>query len=435
MISKVVTKLGVLYDDTPPAKRQAAEASVHNRPTTAGTTAATAVVPESSVEAPSTVPPAPPPAEPSSRSPATSPAKSPAKPPAKAPAKTPAKSPAKRPVNPITKVSAKAPAKSPAAMAPKKRTRKATPSTLLISSPQNPTRVQPPRNVVRPAESVDISAGDDQMDSGNNDDLRVDEDDVEYDVEGTSESSSSEDEATSDEEDAVNLSAGTPFDKMTKDQLSEHAKTGWTACFAQDNTSVQLPAAKLAHASAAPTELANALGNSVEGLFFMLLSKSMWLSIATESNRYSRRQTRSWLANEESRRGVQKKMAKHWAVDAQGAVPKGTFGRYMARRRFEEIVRFLHFSDNHGPDARKYKTWKIKPIADTINTTFKLGMTVGQRILYDEGMIPMRSKYNPMRQYLRGKPHPWRTKCFLTCDADSGYCYRYVILLFMYSTG
>lgn len=117
-------------------------------------------------------------------------------------------------------------------------------------------------------------------------------------------------------------------------------------------------------------------------------------------------------------------MSKHWALDAQGAVPKGTFGRYMARKRFEEIVRFLHFSDNHGPDALKYKTWKIKPVADTINATFKLGMTVGQRIAFDEGMIPMRSKYNPMRQYLRGKPHPWGTKCFLTCDAVSGYCYR-----------
>ncbi|ETO69761.1 hypothetical protein F444_13716, partial [Phytophthora nicotianae P1976] len=51
-------------------------------------------------------------------------------------------------------------------------------------------------------------------------------------------------------------------------------------------------------------------------------------------------------------------------------------------------------------------------------------MTVGHRIAFDEGMIPMRSKYNPMRQYLRGKPHPWGTKCFLKCDADSGYCYR-----------
>ncbi|ETP03815.1 hypothetical protein F441_19293 [Phytophthora nicotianae CJ01A1] len=111
-----------------------------------------------------------------------------------------------------------------------------------------------------------------------------------------------------------------------------------------------------------------------------------------------------------------------WAI--HGAVPKGTFGRYMARKRFEEIVRFLHFSDNSHADAVKFKTWKIKPVADTINATFKLEMTVGQRIPFDEGMIPMRSKYNPMRQYLRGKPHPWGTKCFLTCDADSGYCYR-----------
>ncbi|ETO77671.1 hypothetical protein F444_07150 [Phytophthora nicotianae P1976] len=118
------------------------------------------------------------------------------------------------------------------------------------------------------------------------------------------------------------------------------------------------------------------------------------------------------------------KLSKHWAVDVQGAVPKGTFGRHMARKRFEEIVRFLHFSDNIHVDAVKFKTWKIKPVADTFNSTFKLGMTVGQRIALDEGMIPMRSKYNPMRLYLRGKPHPWGTKCFLTCDPDSRYYYR-----------
>ncbi|ETL79103.1 hypothetical protein L917_20194, partial [Phytophthora nicotianae] len=29
------------------------------------------------------------------------------------------------------------------------------------------------------------------------------------------------------------------------------------------------------------------------------------------------------------------KISKRWAVDAQGAVSKGTFGRYMSRRRFE----------------------------------------------------------------------------------------------------
>ncbi|KAG2987679.1 hypothetical protein PC128_g24455 [Phytophthora cactorum] len=96
----------------------------------------------------------------------------------------------------------------------------------------------------------------------------------------------------------------------------------------------------------------------------------------------------------------------------------------MPRKRFEEFVQFLHFSNNNSANPKKFKTWKIKPVADTINRTVKLGMTVGRPIVFDEGMIPMRSKFNHMRQYLKGKPHPWGTKCFLTCDADSGYCYR-----------
>ncbi|KAJ8528722.1 hypothetical protein ON010_g14608 [Phytophthora cinnamomi] len=96
----------------------------------------------------------------------------------------------------------------------------------------------------------------------------------------------------------------------------------------------------------------------------------------------------------------------------------------MARHRFEEIVRYLHFSSNDDPDARRVKTWKIKPVEDAINDSFSRGMTVGPRIAFDEGMIPMRSRFNPMRQYLKAKPHPWGTKCYLTCDSATGYCYR-----------
>lgn len=53
------------------------------------------------------------------------------------------------------------------------------------------------------------------MSSGDEDDFAVVGDDYAVsDVEASSESSSSEDEATSDEEDAVDLSAGTPFDTI-----------------------------------------------------------------------------------------------------------------------------------------------------------------------------------------------------------------------------
>ncbi|KAG3110255.1 hypothetical protein PI125_g10180 [Phytophthora idaei] len=64
------------------------------------------------------------------------------------------------------------------------------------------------------------------MESGDEDEFFVD-DDEESDVEAASEDWASEDESTTDEEDAVDLSAGTPFDRITREQLSNHAMRGW----------------------------------------------------------------------------------------------------------------------------------------------------------------------------------------------------------------
>lgn len=69
-------------------------------------------------------------------------------------------------------------------------------------------------------------------------------------------------------------------------------------------------------------------------------------------------------------------------------------------------------------------TWKIQRVADYINVSFVKGVTVGPRVAFGEGMVPMRSRFNPMKQYLKAKPHPWGTKSYLTCDSDTGYCYR-----------
>ncbi|KAF1774970.1 hypothetical protein GQ600_15275 [Phytophthora cactorum] len=51
--------------------------------------------------------------------------------------------------------------------------------------------------------------------------------------------------------------------------------------------------------------------------------------------------------------------------------PSTLKARYMPRKRFEELVRFLHFSHNSSAAARKFKTWQIKLVAETINQTFK----------------------------------------------------------------
>lgn len=92
--------------------------------------------------------------------------------------------------------------------------------------------------------------------------------------------------------------------------------------------------------------------------------------------------------------------------------------------RFDEIMHHLHFSDNASPKASTDRAWKIRPIVETLQRTFKQGYTPGPVLSFDEGMIPSHSKYNGTRRFMRDKPHKWGTKMFLTC------CPKSFLLLF-----
>lgn len=48
-------------------------------------------------------------------------------------------------------------------------------------------------------------------------------------------------------------------------------------------------------------------------------------------------------------------------------------------------------------------------------------------LAFDEAVIPSRSRFHPVRQYLKDKQHLWRTKLFMTCCAHTAYCLRYVV--------
>ncbi|POM62534.1 LOW QUALITY PROTEIN: Hsp70-like protein [Phytophthora palmivora] len=95
---------------------------------------------------------------------------------------------------------------------------------------------------------------------------------------------------------------------------------------------------------------------------------------------------------------------------------------YHKRYRFDEIIRYLHVSYNNAPGARQIKTWKIQTVAEAINNSFATGMTVGPDfdLLLTKGRFPCAVD---TIQYAR-KPHPWGTKCYITCDSDAGCCYK-----------
>ncbi|OWY97389.1 hypothetical protein PHMEG_00032092, partial [Phytophthora megakarya] len=115
-----------------------------------------------------------------------------------------------------------------------------------------------------------------------------------------------------------------------------------------------------------------------------------------------------------------RRLSDHWATTSIGAIPAGTFGRFMKRERFDRIMRNLHFSNNLSTD----KAWKVRPIVDTLQRTFLSGYTTPPVLSFDEAMVPSRSRYNPMRQFMKDKPHRWGTKLFMTCCAKSAYCLR-----------
>ncbi|GMF55311.1 unnamed protein product [Phytophthora fragariaefolia] len=120
-------------------------------------------------------------------------------------------------------------------------------------------------------------------------------------------------------------------------------------------------------------------------------------------------------------------LAKHWAVSEDGAVPRGTFGRYMKRERFRTITRFLHFTGASAEARTNDKAYKIHPVLQAIEKTFRRGYRLGPRVSFDEGTIPNRSQYNPIRVYNTEKPHKYGTKCYMTCCVVTGYCARFVI--------
>jgi hypothetical protein len=141
-----------------------------------------------------------------------------------------------------------------------------------------------------------------------------------------------------------------------------------------------------------------------------------------------------------------RRLSSHWSTTAIGAIPAGTFSRWMPRNRhamlhchsqlfyyrcltsnvvrFDELMQHLHFSDNNDDRAKRDRAWKIRPIVDALQKTFSTGYTPGGVLSFDEGMLPSHSRFNGTRMFMKDKPHKWGTKLFLTCCPRTSYCLR-----------
>ncbi|KAJ8382139.1 hypothetical protein SKAU_G00029170 [Synaphobranchus kaupii] len=98
----------------------------------------------------------------------------------------------------------------------------------------------------------------------------------------------------------------------------------------------------------------------------------------------------------------------------------------MPRNRFQSLLSTIHFANNLtvSDEQKKDKLWKIRPWLDAFRENC-LQIVPEEHNSVDEMMIPFKGKFSGIRQYMKGKPHPWGFKVWartgisgILCDFD-----------------
>lgn len=81
---------------------------------------------------------------------------------------------------------------------------------------------------------------------------------------------------------------------------------------------------------------------------------------------------------------------------------------------FQSLLTLLHFVNNLTVSEmeKKDKLWKLRPWLDSFRKKC-LQVVLEEHNSVDEMMIPFKGKSRSIKQYMRGKPHPWGFKLWV----------------------
>ena len=91
----------------------------------------------------------------------------------------------------------------------------------------------------------------------------------------------------------------------------------------------------------------------------------------------------------------------------------------MSRNRFQFLLGTIHFVDNQiiSDEDKKNRLWKIQLFLEMFRQQC-LQVTPVQQQSVDEMMVPYKGKFSKIRQYIKGKPHPWGFKIWCRCSVS-----------------
>jgi len=103
----------------------------------------------------------------------------------------------------------------------------------------------------------------------------------------------------------------------------------------------------------------------------------------------------------------------------------GQVSNVMSLRRYQQLMRCLHFCDNNCPDDID-RFFKVRKLLDIIRNN-GLSVPQGKRFSVDEMMIPYKGKKAGSRkQYMKNKPKKWGYKMFVRAGID-GMVYDFLV--------
>ncbi|GMF20451.1 unnamed protein product [Phytophthora fragariaefolia] len=76
--------------------------------------------------------------------------------------------------------------------------------------------------------------------------------------------------------------------------------------------------------------------------------------------------------------------------------------------------------------AGNFGRLKLGPLIDRLQKQFLAGWSLPAVLSFDEGVPPTISKRNTTRMFVPDKPHRYGSKMFMTCDARTACCHRYL---------
>uniref|UniRef100_A0A2C9LG34 PiggyBac transposable element-derived protein domain-containing protein n=1 Tax=Biomphalaria glabrata TaxID=6526 RepID=A0A2C9LG34_BIOGL len=97
----------------------------------------------------------------------------------------------------------------------------------------------------------------------------------------------------------------------------------------------------------------------------------------------------------------------YWETDTRYDPVAGV----MSRNRFQSLLSNLHFVNNNlaTNEEKSDKLWKIRPWLKLFRNNC-LKVIAHENNSIDEMMIPFKGKFSKLKQFIKGKPHPWGIK-------------------------